>query len=476
MSTAAPGTAVTLHTPQATAINPIGGSLPERLIAFKEIASAIAQSQIAPNGWDSASKVMTACWAADAMGVHPYTYMENVYVADMGGGKKLQQPKWEFQHALLKSRLPGYRFRVMESTNERAVLWATDGIDEHTVTYTMADAVTQRLAQKDTYKANPKQMLFKQAFHLLAKLVGAHILHSLPAPDAADYEVPARLHEASAVEVLDAAVSAPAPTPALPPAAPPVKPHARLGKNLERVFALKEKDHAGKLRRASLVMTQIRGAEVVFTKAENISPSDADEISAFLEKKYPLGTTEAAAPAAPANGGGATEGSEGKDAPAARTGVACEFPECPNDATTLVGDQAWCDDHTPPPHAEDETPPPAAEAPTAIEQQGEDFMREQDGKLATLIQICALAEKQMPGHSFLKESPKGSKKWWFIYLPILAEMGRTGDRASIKVSDAGEQSVDADTCRRLVVAVRSLGVAPGETMGRMANRSGGGHA
>jgi hypothetical protein len=170
------------------------------------------------------------------------------------------------------------------------------------------------------------------------------------------------------------------------------------------------------------------------------------------------------------------ESSEGKDAPAGPKVLGCKFPGCEAEATIIrPSSGAWCDDHKPGGDLAESDDPPPAEAPAPevddVVTQGLDHMHEQDGKVARIFELAVAAEKSHKGTAFVKESPKGSKKWWFVHAPILATMGQPN---SFKIrDDDGQQTIDAEMCRTVVRRMREAGVAlPGEPMPRHANRKG----
>lgn len=150
------------------------GTLDEKMRAFDQVAANLATLQL--NGWDSVQKVKAGCWLADGAGEHPAVFMENHYCMNMSG-KLLIEPRWEYVHARLKSGLPGFKFKVIHKGEDYCELYFADASgNEHTEKYTMEYAQKQGHAQKDTYKKNPIDMLFKQCYKRGADIIGAHVI------------------------------------------------------------------------------------------------------------------------------------------------------------------------------------------------------------------------------------------------------------------------------------------------------------
>jgi hypothetical protein len=421
------------------------GSLPERVMAFDQIAMAIASSQAFP-GYDTVQKVKAACWAADALAVHPVAYMSGVYAANMGG-KLVMIPKVTFEDGLLRSRLPGYDYVVHQETAKVCEIeFFAAGRKPQRVKYTIEQAQTAKLAEKDTYKNYPDKMLFARCFHMGAHRIGPHILAGLPDP--ADYDgaiAPADLdrpsREPSSAVVLDDAAeltpaveagdgsegAAPSTVPATPPdkasSEPPliVDWHLELSSALKRVFGRLNKDQL--IQKASTVWAAIahqRGFPVpeAFAKAKDFGPVEAQLMTEWLRAKYPKET---------AGDKGPTDG-PGTEAPPAR-----DEPE----AVELPPD--------------DEAPPMQAAVAEA-----EALVAEQDERVEAIFSLVASARRTHPNRDFVVESPKGLGTWWFSDREILMSFGYD---SSVMLQKGGEQRVSPSDCVRFVKALREAGAA-----------------
>jgi len=411
----------------ATALNPIIGSLPEKVQAFEQIASAIASSN-AFAGYDSVQKVKAACWAADALCVHPVAYMTGVYAVLMGG-KLALMPKVEFEDGLLRSRLPGYDYTVhVEDAEVCDIEFFAEGRKSQRIRFTMEQAKKAKLSEKDTYRLYPDRMLFARAFHRGARRIGSHILAGLPDP--VDYESrndapPDR--ERSAAEVLDeaAAVSVPAVLAPEEPA-PIVDWYKELSTTLKNLFGRLTKEQL--LAKASTVWAAFckeRGMDVPkpFTQAKDFGPVEAQHMVTWLNRKYPDGKAAVEGKAEP--GPGSDQGKAG-----ASTGESGEPERAPVST------------------AEPDAPPAMQE-----QEQPED---EEDLRVETVYVLAKSAKKSHPGRTFVQESPKGSTTFWFVDKEILTARGHS---SSLMLQKDGDQRVSPEECRILCRMMREAGVA-----------------
>lgn len=440
--------AIAERTMNVLALNPITGTPAEKLAQWKDFAANMSESLIAINGWTTAAQYRTACWMADGQGVHPSAFVNGHWLFQVRGNRNVVEPKFEYVVGLMRARIPGFRMKVVEKSGDRAVVWMTNGVDEHTETYTKEYATKQGLFGKDTYTQNDQDQLFKQCVKRCADVIGSHVTMGLP--DLADQR-----------EFESTTKPTPVGSPSLPAAAVPAAPLnevALLGDFIGRIYKIPSgKANVGaKLAKAALVMTEMRGAKVEYTKADQLAPSDAKEIREFLEKKY----DENGNPRAGANGAPAAESSGGGQQPTEAKAAGTDAPAAA--PTREPGD----DDEIPPSMYDNDAPP-------AEEEQAPDSMAadlaELDGKLATLREVAKSAQKSHPGVTFIKESPAGSGVWWFVYKPVNDALGQSD---SPKLEKAGAQTVSADLCRALVREMRKIGgvTGGGEAPARHANR------
>jgi len=175
----ATGTAVAV--PGSTALV---GTMEERIKAFDHIAANLATLRL--NGWDDVPKIKAACWLSDGAGMHPATFVQNHYCMVIQG-KLMVEPKWEFVLGILQSRVPGFRFEVLEEKNESAkVRMSKPPYDEgstQTVEYTVADAKRQGLFGRGGNmwtSGNTREGCFKQAVKRCARRLAAAALMDLP--------------------------------------------------------------------------------------------------------------------------------------------------------------------------------------------------------------------------------------------------------------------------------------------------------
>jgi hypothetical protein len=448
------------RTMAVNALNPITGPYSERLAVFKEMAANYASSGIAINGWDTSSKIMTACWMADAQQVHPAIFMQGNYLMEGKMGRKLIEPKAGYMRGLLLARLTGFREEIIESTNEGATVRVTAGLNTHTVTYTKADAVRQGLWDKKggTYEANSKEMLFKQAEKRALNMIGSHIFMGLPGAD--DDNVPepepTRTSDSTVAATVDAVLANAIGVPSAPLVAAAMVDrnwHAELGTQLERVYGMKKGDHKGKLAKAAFLMSEIRQADVKYDRADHIPPSDAKEIVEFMEKKWPPGAAVPIYVPEKKVDGGAKADAAGKDAPADQgvrpEGVVAAAAVRREMDNLSFGDREAEESEIP---LDDGIGSP--EMAVVAEEAGRKALYEQDGKIETLFKLSDRAKTSHPGRKFCVQV---GDKWYFGDGPISKEMGwSTGPR--IRNSD-GSPAIEPGTIRRLVTLMRAEGVA-----------------
>lgn len=405
------------------ALAPIIGTGPEKLEVFKNIANTMASARLVP-GYDTPGKVMTACWLADALAIHPTIFMNGVHAMEIKGRVSLT-PKWEFEHALLLARLPGYYMREVELTDETCTLeFGAKGLPSIQIEYTMDRARRQGLYEKnENYAKSPREMLFKQAFHRGAKQIGAHILMGLPPAreygEVEDDDPPAtaRPPEKSHAEVLDEAVvgssgmsagalDAPATAgssdrsmPGDP--APPVTVVMRLGKRLRTVFALTDSDKRGMLQKAGVVMGAVLGTDPMeYERADMISNDAAEQMLAYLDARYDE------------NGKPKKSLGDGGLGPIARA-----WQEQKKDDGAGANSKAAGMDAAPAPVVvPDPVPPPAKSERTVA-----DIC---DGSWEGFVTVARRAEEKVPGSVFA-EYPEGRGVWWLTSEAVLKRMGFT---------------------------------------------------
>jgi len=157
--------------PRAEVSHALSGPIEERIRAFDQIAAHLAQLQI--NGWNSVPRCKAACWLADGKGEHPAVFMESHYVMEIKGRLTIE-PKWEYMVRKLKETVPGFRFKVLEETDDCARVEMSDGIDHHVVEYTVEDAHRQGLMGRDNAwsSGSTREMCLKQAVKRCARRIG----------------------------------------------------------------------------------------------------------------------------------------------------------------------------------------------------------------------------------------------------------------------------------------------------------------
>lgn len=375
-----------------TALTSIGGTLEEKTKAFQQIG-ACASSGLFPAGYNEVPKIVAACWFADGLGIHPTAYMEGVQPVQFGG-KTVREPKWEFVNALLRSRLPGFDYEVHEDSDVACdITFVATGRKPQRVRYTMEQAAKQGLADKDTYKKNPRQMLWKQCFKMGADRIGADALAGLP-PMVQEAEEVAETNGApqpTVAELVENTIREAEKNVPQPPPPPPIeKPHAYLGKLLVKMYGPQKKDvMAGKV---SFLWNSMIEAETgvnpnqEFKKADELGPADAERLCRFIEARVSV-----------------------KAAAAARA-----------------------DESPAPGNPEPATPPPDDDAPPPME--AEPPRRTRETAYEELHVVVARAKKLLAPRVFIQEAPAGGGVFWFVDEPVLKQ---TGDSQALKVMKAG---------------------------------------
>ncbi|MFN0131257.1 MAG: hypothetical protein ACKVW3_01800 [Phycisphaerales bacterium] len=293
------------------ALTAITGSLTEKTEAFKQIAMAASSGMFA--GFDTPPKVIAGCWSADALGVHPAVYFQNVHAFEVRG-KLTQTPKWEFEAALLQSRVPGFRY-VAHQEDERAAdieMFSAAMPEGVRVRYTWENAVKQKLPDRNpTWYSSTQEMLWKQAWHRGARRIGAYALMGLPAP----YEIedgeglPPERAEDSGVVSLPESVGQAAPS---APAAPEPPQSQQPDDSAPRLLVEKIRElwpdsvgrtqmaKAALMSRVSLAIRASTGAIVTYANIGDIPANEAAAAHRWLLKNPPeaLGKPPAATEAA----------------------------------------------------------------------------------------------------------------------------------------------------------------------------------
>ena len=434
------------------ALVPIIGTLTEKMDAYKQIAANAVLSRLLPKGWDTTAKGIAGCWAADALGVHPISFMQGVWPIDMGADKGIvMTPKWEFENGLLRSRLPGFRVKVTEETTEACeiTMFSVDEPDGITVRYTLDDAKRQGLYTRNakTWEPNIREMLYKQTFHRCAKRIGAHVLMGLPAGAGTLEPADDVQHEPSGATVVETGPASEASQPAAAattaePAPKEEDPRVTFGKTIVRYYGGKKMKPAEALAKAVLIYNQwlleITGVDqqTTFKAVSEIGTDDARKMTAWLEARIEAGMGPAAEPA--------------KAAPAP------EPEHAPASSAEVATDEA-------PPPAEDEDMPleeePEPEPEHEMKSLGDD--PRVDGSFEGLMLLVVNGRKVL-GTEIVKEAPPGSGKLYFTHTSIATELGHT---SAVKLKENGTVVADRDAIKRLAVALRRR-IAEKEGTGR----------
>jgi hypothetical protein len=426
---------------------PIVGSLPEKMEVFKQMAANVAQALML-GGWDNAPKIMSGCWGADAVAVHPFTYMNGVHPANIGG-RVVLVPKWEFENSLLRARLPGFDFEVVQNDEEACeIIFKATGRSPQRVRYTIAQAKQQGLAGKNPtlYGTNVVEGLWKQCFHRGADRIGSDVLMGLPRGYSSDEEelsATPGAHEPSAAEVIEEAAKPQRPedagavtsVTAIPdrPAAPVRDWKAEMWDWIRDLYGkVKPEKALEAVRIAYKQMNAEAGIDLAATwkRGDEIGPVDAMNLVTFFARKYPdrkLGP----------DAGGSTDAAAREDAPASQAEANRRHEES---LAKLDRDlEPDLNAMREPGADEDEPPPPSdADAPPAGQRardlgQADALARRRT--ITALREAAKRAAKCMKGRDFLKEAPAGSGKWYFTDLGCLRVCGY---EASVRLAMLGE--------------------------------------
>ena len=435
------------------ALNPLVGTLTERLAYWKETNPAWAKAGL--NGWDNMDKCIMACSMADGMQVHPALFMNGNWCFVASGGKLIVIPKVPFILAMCRARVSGFRLEVVQDDTEACDVKIYNGRDWHKYRYTIEDARRQGLLNTTRGNAwssgNTREMLQWKAIRRCADLACPEVMYGMASPPEDSEDMP---------EAEPAKVTALAPAP-IPYAEPDW---------MEALRTEIRATYGGGLtgKRMLEKVNIIRGAmNKDPLKAGEITDEAAREVTTFLREKYPhvsdreklLGAT----------GSGATEGATPKkksEEPAAGNSAPASSEIDPAGAAALEREAAFenDDDAVPEP---DDVPLEEEPAPddTPEQRAARELARidEQDGKLETLQKHVKLAKEKFPKVVFVKESPEGSGKHYFVHRPIMENLGF---RQGVKVMEGGAAACDADTYRKLVRAMRGLGIVDTDGISR----------
>lgn len=427
------------------ALRSIEGTLPEKVSAFQQIAASAATSGLMPAGYDSVQKVAAACWAADALAIHPISYMQGVHVAFFNG-RVMLEPRWEFIAGLLRARLPGFDFEVKQNDAKACeIVFTADNRKTQTVRYTIEDAARQGFANKDTYRLNPTEMLFKQCFKRGADRIGADVLMGLPplVEMTIEDEVAATLPDKSSAEVLEAAAASDMQK-ARPNADAPALVVTQTAPNYIEMLGDLLTDLYGKLSRpdklskCSIVMSQIAGTQTHFKRADQIGPVEAKQMYEWLIAKYP---TRKFTPGNVPEPSGATvvEGEE-----SALSGAVGDSPEATVDPNIAAAEAAQhADEPVPPPDSEDAPPPVVGNAVKAGVAAKTELYATVDG----FLQLGHKAGQALKCE-VVKEAPKSSGVWWLVHQDTLCSQGI---ETSQMVSKHGEFRMEPDLAVRFAL-------------------------
>lgn len=457
------------HTQRTLALRPVDGTLTEKIAAFKEMANAFAQMRL--NGWDDTPKCLVACWLSDGLGMHPALFMQNNWVAKFKGDKIVVMPQWPFMLALVRSRVPNFKFKLVIDEEDKCSVWMTNGRDEHTETYTLRDAQRQGLvsltadgkpdyAAKDwSYNAwkggNIREMLRAKVIRRCANIVAPEVMMGLPnagdseaddmpAPTAKQVPVPpeAPALERAAVE----GAKADEPKPADWNEALRTELRARCGGGM-----------TGKkmLEKANVVRADLKRDPLT----ETPTADQAREIVEHLRAQYPnvgfpeeqTKATGAEKDSSPSGKVAAAPVSQPK--PVEDHGYAENGP--PHTAG-LIDNAIALDDSVPEPDPEPKPGAPAADP---------------DESYKTVLALAEIAKKhadpQIAKSRFVVEAPAGSGQHHFLHGAIARKLGfETGIRLTLD----GKQEVSPETCKRIVFEMRSLGIVDVSGLERHNNR------
>jgi hypothetical protein len=156
----APGTDLAIPEPAHVAPAPIGGMSPRSVSAKVNFANALAQADLLPNTYRrKPGNVLLAVEYGEMLQMHPLTAIQQVHVIE----GKLSMSS-ELMRAMVHRA--GHRFRVLETSSERAVVQVVRSDDPDyptTITFTMGDADRAKVTGKDNWKKYPAAMLLARA-------------------------------------------------------------------------------------------------------------------------------------------------------------------------------------------------------------------------------------------------------------------------------------------------------------------------
>lgn len=395
-------------------MNPLQGTLEERIKAFDQIAANLASLQL--NGWDQVPKVKAGCWLADGAGMHPAIFMQNHYCMNIKG-RLIIEPKWEFIVGTLQARVPGFKFSVDEETDSGATVTMEGPNGSHTVTYTTDDARRQGLFNREGNAwtgGNTREMCLKQAIKRCGRRVGAGALMDMPIGfDGLELEQQEHA-EAEAVtsdstaEVIDQALED-------VPEEPKVNPVKALSEALIERCGKTTKAEA--LQKASELYNEMyrertgTSLRAQFRRADEIGPVDADDMIAYL-KAHPDFLKPSKAKPGTTNAQRAAQKDD--------SGVETAYDE-----------------------PEEEDPGPEPETPPSTKQDA----------YTSLMMTVERARKVLAPRQFVTEFPKGSNKFW---LQDQATFSKAGYKKSVKLMESGEVCVDVRRLNQLSAILAEL--------------------
>ena len=463
------------------------GEMLQKAQAFKELG-ALVESGFLPSGFTNVKQVAVVCWQADALGVHPMVMLQNCTIIH-------QRPyfSWRLKWGLIASRYPEAEMETVKQTEELCAVRARKSPQSpwQSVTFTREQCRKNPVTAKNPlYEQDWLDMSYKACVHRICDRLAPEVLLGLPSGELNEVDdVPTNAEPgpkpgASVAEVLGAAAgpemaatqgnsreggadSGSRPDAPVEAAAPPA-----VRDWTKECFALidslwkpKPKEAPTTRRRVcELILTELRGEKVKLTTS--IAPSDAHDILEYLVNKYPNGTLEretedngpqssrgndgeagaptadaTSAPTSSVDGGGATEAAPGTDAP----------PAAPSMSMSDMAAEGGGEEEYEVPLGEGPDVDPVAAAADAAERERFDA----DGRVLTIFAIAKAAQKTHPGVPVVKEAPPGSGKWYLVHFDVMKARGRTNGRL---IQSDGEQKIDSDECRALVVLLREHGL------------------
>ncbi|MDI3315909.1 MAG: hypothetical protein QJR12_17015 [Mycobacterium sp.] len=145
---------------------PLVGPLNDLDQAYR-YAQALAQSNLLPKDlYGKPANVLTIILYGQQLGLTPMQAIQSIYVVN-------GRPQMSGQLWLSKVREAGHRVKVSDHTDTSCTVTITRGDtgEEHTETFTWADAEKAKLARKDTYQQHPKRMLLWRAVSNCATVI-----------------------------------------------------------------------------------------------------------------------------------------------------------------------------------------------------------------------------------------------------------------------------------------------------------------